>query len=632
MGRLRRLDRVGGASTNWLPAGCGARVVEEVYGQDWVGPRVAGSSHFPPPAGGPSGSTDGWLISGGPGPSAATPLWAPFTNLGCIADDGDGPYLVGVQVPLDQLRFLDDWNVAGMRATGSVSIELPSDELFVPDYRGVDFRDVTAGQHRQRPGRLAVEGAVAGLGLQPDGRHVHRHRPGRPRPVPRALRRSPDPRHHVQEPARGAADPPDAHRGAQQDPVGDPDGPGQRRRRPTASAQLAAAGTPADPEYMQHFSARVLAETAYAAKWCAEAIELLQRNSGSTAIMDFEPIQRSWRDARVITLHGALNLEALSENYGRLMAGIQPHGSPASPRSTGSPRRPWRRPADPDSPASLGIAADQPRTGSSTAMQTVATHAPSRGPGGTPIAAIIDEPGAEPRLGHCQARRRASRIPRCSRWSRHRSTRWTCSSPRETFHSGRHDGPYVPGSECVGRVLDSDRYGPRNLGLRRVSRLAEHAGGAGGSRSLVADEDLAATPGDRRPVTGGGSRKFGRRGVPPTGGVMGRLRAGETVLVLGATGAVGQLAIQVAPASRARAGSSARVATRLHSSACATLGADAIVRLRAGQDRRSWLLDCSLPAGPVDVILDAVYGLRCRPRSGSALLGAGSSMSATSQA
>ena len=41
--------------------------------------------------------------------------------------------------------------------------------------------------------------------------------------------------------------------------------------------------------------------------------------------MSFEPIQRAWRDARVITLHGALNLEALSENFGRLIAGLQPH-------------------------------------------------------------------------------------------------------------------------------------------------------------------------------------------------------------------------------------------------------------------------------------------------------------------
>jgi alkylation response protein AidB-like acyl-CoA dehydrogenase len=88
---------------------------------------------------------------------------------------------------------------------------------------------------------------------------------------------------------------------------------------------LAAAGTPADAETTQLFNSRVLVETAYAAKWCAEAIEILQRNSGSTAIMLFEPIQRAWRDARIITLHGALNLEALSENYGRLMAGIQPH-------------------------------------------------------------------------------------------------------------------------------------------------------------------------------------------------------------------------------------------------------------------------------------------------------------------
>ena len=87
----------------------------------------------------------------------------------------------------------------------------------------------------------------------------------------------------------------------------------------------AAAGNPPEPEYMQKFNARVLVETAYAAKWCAEAIELLQRNSGSTAIMESEPIQRAWRDARVVTLHGALNLEALSENHGRLMAGMQPH-------------------------------------------------------------------------------------------------------------------------------------------------------------------------------------------------------------------------------------------------------------------------------------------------------------------
>ena len=57
--------------------------------------------------------------------------------------------------------------------------------------------------------------------------------------------------------------------------------------------------------------------------------------------METEPIQRAWRDARVITLHGALNLEALSENYGRLMAGGEPHkvaGITTLDRFTPAPR------------------------------------------------------------------------------------------------------------------------------------------------------------------------------------------------------------------------------------------------------------------------------------------------------
>ena len=80
-----------GASTNWIPAGMGARVVEEVYGPAWVGPRVAGSSHFPASRGRAKRVEGGWIITGGPWTFGTDSLWAPFTNLGCIADDGDGP-------------------------------------------------------------------------------------------------------------------------------------------------------------------------------------------------------------------------------------------------------------------------------------------------------------------------------------------------------------------------------------------------------------------------------------------------------------------------------------------------------------------------------------------------------------
>ncbi len=313
-----------GASTNWLPAGSGARVVEEVYGPTWVGPRVSGSSHFPASRGRAKRVADGWMISGGPWTFGSDSLWAPFTNLGCIADDGEGPYLVAVQVPRDELRFLDDWQVAGMRATGSVSVTLAGDELLVPDYRGVDFRNIAGGSlDSGLAGSLwkaptlgwafsLMAGMSIGIAQGALERFLERSN-GRPIRGTTYKNQLDAPLTHlmlaeVHSKIRSASLMTRAN-ATETDELG----------------ALAAAGTPADPEYLQQFSARVLVETAYAAKWCAEAIELLQRNSGSTAIMDFEPIQRAWRDARVITLHGALNLEALSENYGRLMAGMQPH-------------------------------------------------------------------------------------------------------------------------------------------------------------------------------------------------------------------------------------------------------------------------------------------------------------------
>lgn len=313
-----------GASTNWIPAGSGPQVIAEVFAPEWVGPRVAGSSHFPASKGRAKRVEGGWTISGGPWTFGSDALWAPYTNLGCIADDGEGSYLVGAQVALDDLEFLDDWKVAGMRATGSVSIKLPTDELFVPDHRVVDFRDITSARiDSGLKGSLwkapslgwafsLMAGMSIGIAQGALDRFIDRSA-GRPIRGTTYKNQLEAPLTHLmlaEVHSKIQAATLMARANAEEtDRLG----------------RLAAAGTPADPAYMQTFSARVLVETAYAAKWCAEAIELLQRNSGSTAIMDFDPIQRSWRDARVITLHGALNLEALSENYGRLMAGIQPH-------------------------------------------------------------------------------------------------------------------------------------------------------------------------------------------------------------------------------------------------------------------------------------------------------------------
>jgi alkylation response protein AidB-like acyl-CoA dehydrogenase len=312
-----------GTSTHWIPAGSGPRVLEEVYGPEWVGPRTSGSSHFPASRGRAKRVEGGWMISGGPWTFATDSLWTPFTNLGCIADDGDGPYLVAVQMPREQLVFLDDWQVAGMRGTGSVSVKLTEDEVFVPDYRGVVFADILSGKiENGLAGSLwkaptlgwsfaLMAGMSIGIAQGAVDRFIERSA-GRPIRGTIYKNQLEAPLTHlmlseVHSKLRSAELMTRAN-AAETDRIG----------------ELTLAGESIDPAYLQYFSARVLVETAYATKWCAEAIELLQRNSGSTAIMDFEPIQRAWRDARIITLHGALNLEALAENHGRLMAGLQP--------------------------------------------------------------------------------------------------------------------------------------------------------------------------------------------------------------------------------------------------------------------------------------------------------------------
>jgi alkylation response protein AidB-like acyl-CoA dehydrogenase len=312
------------ASTNWIPAGSGRRVVEEVYGPAWVGPRVAGSSHFPASKGRARRCEGGWIITGGPWTFGSDSLWAPYTNLGCIANEGNGPYLLAVQIPIEQLKFLNDWHVAGMKGTGSVSLMLTEEELFVPDYRVVPFSDIVTGVHdnglkgsiwkaSSLGWAFSLMGAMSiGIAQGALERFVERA-VGRPIRGTTYKSQVEAPLTHlmlaeVHSKIRSASLMARAN-----------------AEETDRQGVLSAAGERLDPREQQLFAARVLIETAYVAKWCAEAIELLQRNSGSTAIMESDPIQRAWRDARVITLHGALNLEALAENYGRLMAGLQPH-------------------------------------------------------------------------------------------------------------------------------------------------------------------------------------------------------------------------------------------------------------------------------------------------------------------
>ncbi|HEX3964479.1 MAG TPA: zinc-binding dehydrogenase [Trebonia sp.] len=233
-------------------------------------------------------------------------------------------------------------------------------------------------------------------------------------------------------------------------------------------------------------------------------------------------------------------------------------------------------------------------------------------------AVIIDAPGAEPRLGSVVLPPRTSGTTLVS----------VIAAPVNpldlviasgTFHSARHEAPYVPGSECVGVVLDSGRYPPGSL-VYAECRASPGIPGSFATQVLVADEDVLPLPDGLDPVLAAAVGNSGTAAFMPLVEEAG-LRAGETVLVLGATGAVGQLAVQVA--HRSGAGRVIGVARdREALGRLPDLGADAVVQLRAGEGSEELAARLLAAGGLADVVLDGLYGVPleaalrvCAPRA-----------------
>lgn len=233
-------------------------------------------------------------------------------------------------------------------------------------------------------------------------------------------------------------------------------------------------------------------------------------------------------------------------------------------------------------------------------------------------AAVVDAPGSEPRLGSVTL---PPRTPGTTLVA-------VVAAPLNpldlviasgTFHSARHEAPYVPGSECVGVVLDSDRYVP-GCWVYGECDASPGTPGSFATQALIADEDILLLPEGLDPVLAAAVGNSGTAAYMPLVEDAG-LRPGETVLVLGASGSVGQLAVQVA--HRSGAGRVVGVARdRAALGRLLRLGADAVVDLRADESVDALAARLREAAGPVDVVLDGVYGLPleaalrvCAPRA-----------------
>ncbi|MDQ2797693.1 MAG: zinc-binding alcohol dehydrogenase family protein, partial [Actinomycetota bacterium] len=210
-------------------------------------------------------------------------------------------------------------------------------------------------------------------------------------------------------------------------------------------------------------------------------------------------------------------------------------------------------------------------------------------------AAIVDAPGSEPRLGSVLL---PPRTPGTTLLAVVAAplNRMDLDIASGSFHSVRHEAPYVPGSECVGVVLDSDRY-PLGSQVYAECHASPDIPGSFAMQVLVANEDALPLPDGIDPVLAAAVGNSGTAAFMPLVEVAG-LRPGETVLVLGATGVVGQLAVQVA--YRSGAGRVVGVG-RDHAALerLLGLGAVAVVDLRADEGVDELAARLLAAAGPV---------------------------------
>jgi len=171
-----------------------------------------------------------------------------------------------------------------------------------------------------------------------------------------------------------------------------------------------------------------------------------------------------------------------------------------------------------------------------------------------------------------------------------------------SFYAGSPPVPSVSGREGVGRVVAGDALGH---GTRVYFDAPVAPSGSFAQRAVVREDSVFELPDGLDDALGA---SLGVAGLAAWLGLewRGRLQRGETALVLGASGPVGQIAVQAARLLGAgRVVAAARSEQGL--TRAAELGADATVRIGAVDDLAEALRAAAGGEGP-DVILDPLWG------------------------
>jgi NADPH2:quinone reductase len=172
------------------------------------------------------------------------------------------------------------------------------------------------------------------------------------------------------------------------------------------------------------------------------------------------------------------------------------------------------------------------------------------------------------------------------------------------YFGGSPERPYVPGCEGVARVVESATLAPGTLVWANGSGLGVSRGGMLAERVSVDESILVPLPEDVDPALAGALGIAGLAGWLPVA-YRAPVREGETVLVLGATGTVGLVAVQGAKVLGAgRVVAAGRRPEALERAQ--RLGADAVVSLDE-EDLAAAFTEACGGDGP-SLVLDPLWG------------------------
>jgi len=300
----------------WLAALFPERAQRDLWGENpntWVAGSLAPNGTATPVAG-------GWRVTGR-WPWASGCLHAQWAACGIrMTNDRGEIQNFGLSLmPMSDLSIEDTWFMAGMKGTGSNTIV--ANDVFVPEHRFLPYPPAFQGHYRTEH----LDEVTYRVALVPVtililvGSQLGLARAALDHVIAKA-------------PTRGVTHTSFAK---QSESAG-------------FQIQVAEAAAKIDTAYLHAFRAaddldraaesgrhpdlvpraRVRLDTALAAKYCRDAVDLLADAHGTSSLADVNHMQRLWRDVHVASRHAITSWTVNLEIYGKALLGIEPNISP----------------------------------------------------------------------------------------------------------------------------------------------------------------------------------------------------------------------------------------------------------------------------------------------------------------